>query len=68
MILFCCRLFGLIESSSSENARVDISNQQKMSHEEAMLEVGMLSTFNAIMQQSSKQIFQVGLNYIYDAS
>ncbi len=49
----------LIENARCDHMRQDSTAPDRLTAEETMLEVGMLSTFNAIMQQSSEAIYDV---------
>ena len=53
------RVFALIENSAQEHTRNDSMAMDRLNPEETMMEVGLLSTFNAIMQQSSVEIYEV---------
>ncbi len=61
LLLCISRCFGLIENSAQEHTRNDSMAMDRLNPEETMMEVGLLSTFNAIMQQSSDQIYDVSL-------
>ena len=52
------RMFELIENSTRVHTRSENLGVDKLNHEESMLEVGLLSTFNAILQQCSEQIYE----------
>ena len=48
----------LVENCSQEHTRTDSSTRDvKLNQEESMLEIGLLSTFNAIIQQASAEIY-----------
>ena len=51
----------MIENSSQDHPRTDqgAGSEVKLNQEESMIEIGLLSTFNAIMQQSSESIYHV---------
>ena len=56
----CCRVFLLIENSNqTPPGREYNSTDLELSTDEAVLEVGILSSFIPIMQQSSAEIYKV---------
>ena len=59
------RIFLMIENSSQDHTRTDSgsTSEVKLNAEESLLEIGLLSTFNAIMQQTSQQIYHVSLRF-----
>lgn len=69
MLLYMClgfRAFALIENSIHQHTRSDSAASDKMTQEEAMLEICLLSTSNAILQQCSTAIYKVD-TYFYFA-
>ena len=60
-MFFVLRIFAMIENSSHDHPRSDaaVGSEVKLNQEESMLEVGILSTFNAIMHQASDAIYHV---------
>ena len=57
-LLYLCRCFGLIESSTLEQTREE-TETEKMTHLESLVELGLSSTFSTILTQCSKEIFKV---------
>ena len=53
----CCRLFDLIENCAREH--MSSVTQKKLNQEEMIVEAGLLSAFNAVVQQSSEKIYLV---------
>nr|UCK81620.1 proteasome activator complex subunit 4 [Arenicola marina] len=65
VLQFTDRVLGLVENSSHEHTRTDSATSERLTNEETMIEVGILSTFNAIMQQSSPKIYQMALQRLF---
>ena len=62
MAQFLDRCFSLIESSSLQQTREEVSTSDHRNNvEESMRDIGMGSTFNSILNQCSAQVFEVAL-------
>lgn len=59
------RAFALIENSIHQHTRSDSATSDKMTQEESMLEICLLSTSNAILQQCSTAIYNVGTHFYF---
>ena len=59
------RIFSLIDNSAQDHIRADSTRLTSLAPQEQMIEVGLLSTFNGIVQQSSVPIYDVKILYIF---
>ncbi len=65
VVQFLDRCFALIESSSFEQTREEVSTSDHRSNrEETMKDIGMASTFNSILVQSSSDVYNVALKKV----
>eukprot|EP00057_Strongylocentrotus_purpuratus_P019391 XP_011673865.1 PREDICTED: proteasome activator complex subunit 4 isoform X2 [Strongylocentrotus purpuratus] len=65
VLLFMDRCFNLIEACSIEHIRSQDNDQEKVNHQEAMVDVGLSSTFSTICSQSSPQIYKAAVNRLF---
>ncbi|KAL3873182.1 hypothetical protein ACJMK2_036330 [Sinanodonta woodiana] len=63
VLQFVDRVLMLIDNSAQEHTHGD---HGRLNTEQSMLEIGMASTFNSVLQQCSAPIFESALNRLYD--
>ncbi|CAL4101951.1 unnamed protein product, partial [Meganyctiphanes norvegica] len=61
VLQFMDRCFSLIDNSQLEQITSQDREQEKMNREETMLEMGLSSTFSAILTQAHPQLYQAAL-------
>ncbi len=67
MVQFLDRCFLVIESSVFEQTRQEVStSDHQANREDSMKDIGMASTFNSILVQSSAPIYEVALARVRD--